>query len=104
MARKRSASPQGFAARVNLPLRVLGAVVGGYGVTSLAVACLARILPMRPAEASIAATLASFAIYAGIIVAIFSARSVLRVWLWLGAAALLLGGGLYWSILTGGRL
>ncbi|MET3827006.1 hypothetical protein ABIC16_002699 [Sphingomonas sp. PvP055] len=104
MARKRIAAPESLAARISLPLRILGAIVGGYGVTSLAVACLARILPMRAAEASVAATLASFAIYAGIIVAIFSARSVLRIWLWLTAAALLLGAALYWSILTGGRL
>ncbi|EIZ77419.1 hypothetical protein WSK_4033 [Novosphingobium sp. Rr 2-17] len=86
------------------PARALGAIFGGYVVTSLAVACLARMLPLRPAEASIAATLASFAIYAGIIVAVFSARSVLKVWLWLGGAMLLLGGGLYVSILMGGRL
>lgn len=87
-----------------MPARVMGAIIGGYCVTSLAIACLARILPMRPAEASVAATLASFAIYAAILVAAFSARSVLRVWLWLGGAMLVLGGGLYWSILTGGRL
>jgi Ca2+/Na+ antiporter len=90
--------------RLSLPARALGAIAGGYVVTSLAVACLARTLPMAPAEASIAATLASFAIFAVIILAAFSARSVLRLWLWLGGAMLVLGAGLWLSIVTGGRL
>jgi hypothetical protein len=59
---------------------------------------------MRAAEASIAATLASFAIYAGIVVTVFSTKSMLRVWIGLGGALLLLGAGLYLLILTGGRL
>lgn len=84
--------------------RAIAAIIGGYAVTALAVACLARLLPMHPAEASIAATLASFAIYAGIIVAIFWAKSMLRVCMGLGSALLLLGAALYLSILTGGRL
>lgn len=94
----------GLVRRISLPARALGAIVGGYVVASLAVACLARTLPMAPAEASIAATLASFAIFAVIILAAFSARSVLRLWLWLGGAMLVLGGGLWLSIATGGRL
>jgi hypothetical protein len=84
--------------------RAIAAIIGGYVVTALAVACLARLLPMRPAEASIAATLASFAIYAVVIVGIFWAKSMLRIWISLGGALLLLGTTLYLSILTGGRL
>ncbi|MBN9145859.1 MULTISPECIES: hypothetical protein [unclassified Novosphingobium] len=90
--------------RLHVFSRAIAAILGGYVVTSLAVACLARLLPMRAAEASIAATLVSFAIYAGIIVTVFSARSMLRVWISLGSALLLLGAGLYVSILTGERL
>ena len=90
--------------RLHVLARAIAAIIGGYVVTALAVACLARLLPMRPAEASIAATLASFAIYAGIIVAIFWAKSMLRVCMGLGSALLLLGAALYLSILTGGRL
>lgn len=90
--------------RLHVVARAGTAIIGGYVVTALAVACLARLLPMRPAEASIAATLASFTIYASLIVAIFSARSMVRVWICLGSALLLLGTALYFSILTGGRL
>jgi len=90
--------------RLHVLVRAIAAIIGGYVVTALAVACLARLLPMRAAEASIAATLASFAIYASIIVTVFPARSMLRVWISLGLALLLLGAGLYLSILTGGRL
>jgi len=90
--------------RLHVLARAIAAIIGGYVVTALAVACLARLLPMRAAEASITATLASFAIYAGIIVTVFSARSILRVWVGLGGALLVLGVGLYLSILTGGRL
>lgn len=102
--RCKASQPSANGRKSNVPARVLGAIVGGYVVTSLAVACLARMLPLRPAEASVAATLASFAIYAGIIVAVFAARSVFKVWLGLGAAMVLLCGGLYISILIGGRL
>lgn len=90
--------------RLHVLARAIAAIIGGYVVTALAVACLARMLPMRAAEASIAATLASFAIYAGIILAIFSAKSMRRVWIGLGGALLLLGAALYLSILTGVRL
>jgi len=90
--------------RLHVLARAIAAIIGGYVVTGLVVACLARLLPMRAAEASIAATLASFAIYAGIVVTVFSTRSMLRVWIGLGGALLLLGAGLYLSILAGGRL
>ncbi|MFT3965790.1 MAG: hypothetical protein QM690_07915 [Sphingobium sp.] len=44
--------------------RVLAAVPLNYALTTTIVACLARFLPMDPAQASIAATLASFMIFA----------------------------------------
>ena len=90
--------------RLHVLARAVAAIIGGYVVTGLAVACLARLLPMRAAEASIAATLASFAIYASIVVTAFSTRSMLRVWIGLSGALLLLGAGLYLSILMGGGL
>jgi len=93
-----------LAAALAVPARVLAAIVGGYGVTALATALLARLLPLPAAEASIAATLASFALFAVIALACFSARSGLRVWLWLAGAAVLLGAALWLSLRIGGRL
>lgn len=84
--------------------RIAAAVLGGYAVTSLAVACLARTLPLPPAEASIAATLLSFGLYATVILVVFAARSAGKAWLYLLLASTLLGGGLWLSIATGGRL
>jgi len=90
--------------RLHVLARAIAAIIGGYVVTGLAVACLARLLPLRAVDASIAATLASFAIYAGIVVTAFSTRSMLCVWIGLSGALLLLGAGLYLSILMGGGL
>ncbi len=50
------------------------------------VAVLALLLPMQPAEAVLAATMLSFAIYAGIVLSVFAIRSDLRMVLSLVAA------------------
>ncbi|WP_206606316.1 hypothetical protein [Steroidobacter cummioxidans] len=47
---------------------------------------LALLLPMQPAEAVLAATMLSFAIYAGIVLSVFAIRSDLRMVLSLVAA------------------
>lgn len=90
--------------RWNVAARVLAAIPANYLLTSLAVACLARLLPMRPEEASVAATILSFALFAAIALTAFATRSVVRLWLWMAGAGLILGGGLWLSIATGGRL
>lgn len=87
-----------------LPLRVLLAVGGGYGLTSLVTILLSLLLPLPPAESVLAASLCSFAIYTAIIIWVFACPSLNRVWrglCWsvalLGAVCLLLAG------LGGGR-
>jgi hypothetical protein len=90
--------------RLNVAARAVAAIPGGYAVTSLAVALLARHLPLAPSEAVTAATLASFAIYAVVILLVFSARRTLTVWLWMSGAAAILGATLWLSIHLGGRL
>lgn len=90
--------------RWNVAARALAAIPANYVLTSLAVACLARLLPMRPEEASVAATILSFALFATIALTAFAARSVVRLWLWMAGAGLVLGGGLWLSIAAGGRL
>lgn len=92
------------ASRWNVAARALAAIPANYVLTSLAIACLARLLPMRPEEASVAATLFSFALFAVLALTAFAVRSVARLWLAMAGAGLLLGGGLWLSIATGGRL
>ncbi|HEY4369153.1 MAG TPA: DUF3649 domain-containing protein [Steroidobacteraceae bacterium] len=66
--------------RLEVASRVLAAIVGGYVLASLATAVLAVVLPMPRAEATLTATMLSFAIYACIVLWVFATRSVWRVW------------------------
>ena len=88
----------------NLVARVAAAVPANYGLTSVLTACIARLLPMPPAEASVAATLFSFALFAGIALAAFAVRSVSRLWLWMLVSGAVAGGALWLSLMVGGRL
>ncbi|PIB94603.1 hypothetical protein CSW62_08345 [Caulobacter sp. FWC2] len=90
--------------RLDIAARAVAAIPGGYLVTSLVVGLLARGLPMAPSEAATTATLASFAIYAVIILLAFSARRTLTVWAWMTSAVMVLGAVLWLSIHLGGRL
>jgi hypothetical protein len=94
--------------RGNLAARLLAAVPGNYLLTSLATASLARLLwrglGVDPANASVAAMLASFALFAVLALTAFGVRSILRLWLWIAGASFVLGAGLWLSIAVGGRL
>jgi len=90
--------------RWTVAARALAAIPLNYLLTSIVVGLLARHLPLNPVEASAAATLASFAIFAVIAMAVFQARSAGRAWLWMAGATLVLGGLLALSIHLGGRL
>ena len=94
--------------RWNVASRILAAIPANYLFTSLITACLARLLAhgltVNPAEASVAATLLSFAIFATVAIFAFGLRSIARLWLWLAAGSAV-GGGLLWlSLDMGGRL
>lgn len=66
--------------------RIVAALFGGYALAALgSVAALA--LPMDKPQAVLTGMLASFAIYAGAVVWVFAARSALRAWTGLLAAA-----------------
>lgn len=92
------------ASRWNVGARVLAAIPANYALTSLAAAWIARMLPMPSAEASVAATLLSFAIFAGIALTAFAVRSLARLWLWMAGAGLVLGACLWLSFAGGGQL
>lgn len=84
--------------------RVIAAVPANYVLTSIVTALLARHLPMAPAEASIAATLLSYAVFAVIAMAAIAASSITRLWLWMGGSIVTLGALLWLSLQVGGRL
>ena len=59
-------------------------------LTAQAVATLAVYLPMAPAEATLTATMLSFAIYAGVVLWTFATQSVWRVWQYMAVAMIVL--------------
>ena len=66
--------------RLDLALRIL-AVPAAYPATAFATIALARHLPLPDDQATVAATLASFAIFALIVLTAFGAQKVGQVWL-----------------------
>ncbi len=60
--------------------RLLAALLGGYLFTYAFTAALARLLPLAPGDAVIAATLPSFAIYTVAVLWAFGTRSARRAW------------------------
>ncbi|EHL97728.1 hypothetical protein HMPREF9946_03978 [Acetobacteraceae bacterium AT-5844] len=81
--------------RAGILFRVVAAIGGGYAVAALFTSLLSLSLPMPRAEAVMTATMASFAIYAGVIVWVFAASSALRAWAGMAVTALLLAGALF---------
>ncbi|HUD28895.1 MAG TPA: hypothetical protein VMQ93_08490 [Novosphingobium sp.] len=77
--------------RLSVAARTLAGTLGAYGATvqvTVAASLVLARLGMARVEAVTAATLASFAVFAAISMAVFHARSVARAWLWLAATAL----------------
>ena len=83
--------------------RVVLAVAGGYAVAAAATAFLSLTLPLVRSEAVAAATLASFAIMAGAVIWVFSARSLGRAALGLAVPGLLLAAGLWIALSRTGQ-
>lgn len=71
--------------------RILAGTLGAYGLTALATVAVSRVLirlGADPVEAVTGVTLASFALFAGVSIAVFHAPSTARAWFWLLALAL----------------
>lgn len=91
--------------RWSVASRVLAASVGGYAFTSLMTIAVSLLLPlagMPLASAVLTATMASFLVWAGIVMAVFHARSATRAWAWMAGAAVPLG-LIVWQLLPGAR-
>lgn len=69
------------AERLAVASRVAAAVLGGYAFATVVGVFLSRTLPMTRADAVLAATLASFGLYAVAAIWVFAARSATRAWL-----------------------
>ncbi|MDZ3990778.1 iron transporter [Pseudomonas sp. Teo4] len=67
--------------------RSCAALLGGYAFSYSATACLARVLPMSPADAVIVSTLLAFIFYTLAILWAFASRDALRAWAPLALAA-----------------
>lgn len=72
------------------------AIVGGYALASAAAVFLGAVLPLPRAEAVLAATLLSFAIYTGAVIWVFAVRNTRRAWLGLLAPSLVLAAAGMW--------
>lgn len=92
----------------NLAARLIAAIPANYLFSSLATACIARVLAhglsVAPAEASVTATILSFAIFATLALMAFGMRSIARLWLWIIVSGAVMAGLLWFSLSTGGRL
>jgi hypothetical protein len=72
--------------RLSIAARLIAAVVGGYVLTSQVTTLLALYLPLSLMEATLTATMLSFAIYAAIVLTAFAMRSVWRMTAYLALA------------------
>ncbi len=76
--------------RAGIAVRAIAAIGGGYTLGALGSTALALWLPVPRAEAVTWGLLASFALWAGTVMAVFAARSAARACLGLALAAVLL--------------
>lgn len=99
----KSASSAG-ARRLEVAARAALASIGGYIGAALAAALLARLLPGPVAEATTAAMLLSFAVYAALAIWSFADPRLLRLILGFGLGGAALAGALWLSLQLEPRL
>jgi hypothetical protein len=85
--------------RLSVTSRVLAAVIGGYALTSALTVLLALVSAIAPPK--MAAQLVSFPLYLCLVLWIFHARRLARVWGWL-VLWTLVAAALCWWKLKGG--
>ncbi|WP_447930166.1 hypothetical protein [Sphingopyxis fribergensis] len=88
----------------DIAARALAAVPLNYAVTSALTILIARLLPGGAQQASVGATMLSFAIFAGVAMTAFAVRSVSRLWVGLVATGVAAGLADWGFIAWGGRL
>lgn len=73
--------PMSYFQRYSLLLRILAAIIGGYLLTNLIAILLSYLLPGSQADAVMIAMLSSFLIYAGVVMWVFTVKTLRQVWL-----------------------
>lgn len=91
MARSLHPSPNPNRYRRDVAVRVLAAVIGGYVLANVTAIILSFLLPMPASSALMTSLLLSFAIYAAVLLWVFSVKSVHHAWLGLAVPCVLLG-------------
>jgi uncharacterized protein DUF3649 len=66
--------------RLSVASRVVAAIAGGYAFANVVGIFLSRVLPLPRADAVLAMTLLSFALYAAAVIWTFAARSARLAW------------------------
>ena len=74
-------TPTDSARRCAIVARITAALLGGYALATALSVALAGLMPGQRADAVLAATLASFAVYAAAALWAFAARSARLAWL-----------------------
>lgn len=92
------------AGKGDIAARALAAVPLNYAVTSALTMLVARLLPGGAQQASIGATIFSFAIFAGLAMTAFAVRSTARLWAGLIATGAVAALADWLLIVLGGRL
>ena len=82
--------------RANVAARMVAAIPGGYAISYLFTGAVPLWLPMARTEAVLWTTLASFAVYTGVVLYAFGARSVWRMWGHLALLMLVLAAAIWW--------
>lgn len=77
--------------RIDVAVRIVAAVGGGYALAALSTMLLSVTLPLARVEAVLAASMASFAVFAAAVVWAFAARSPLWACAGIAIPSLLLG-------------
>lgn len=90
--------------RLDVAARAVAAIIVGYVFAALSTAVLARLLPGGAEEATIAATLLSFAVYAAVVIWAFADPKTWRVWLGLAVGCAALGAVLWISLIVEPRI
>ena len=103
-AKRKGAKGPTLRQRLDVAARAVAAIIVGYVFAALSTAVLARLLPGGAEEATIAATLLSFAVYASVAVWAFADAKTWRVWLGLIAGSGLLAAILWISLTLEPRL
>lgn len=88
--------------RLGVLSRVVAAAVGGYAVASLFIVGAGYLTPWNKARAVLGGSLLAFAVWAAVVMWVFSARSAARAWLGVAVVSALLGAVLWYFKQKGG--